>query len=797
MNEATLEAKVTAEIQKHFPSIARLKITHQEYLTLRVGHRVDIKAGGLEQAKATGRFDILISFEDKPLAILELKEPGRPLMNDDRDQGLSYAKLLNPQAPLVIVSNGETAEFYQTFNGEIWNPSNKDEEAIHSLFSHALSSAAREMEEAIRLLMGKQPYIWKALFRKYTEAALRQLTGKVNQYTHPLTTDFTIKRFLVSEIKKSITDGDTLLALVGPPLSGKTNVISQVCMANDVEDLVPIYIDAQDTSYGIFQHLANKLTREYYVKVEAAEIRYLICNGIQSMSGRLVIIIDGWTVATSGTLKEDVEELINSLHDDLKISILLCMDDTVFQEVMNTPGRPTYSAIGRKAKVIRLNPLDDNEFDSVCCLFFEKFQSVFHLGARYNLDYRIPRLLRLIANGLTQDANEAFVSEDCSKKYIPSVTSFLVFESWNRYISYPEIFGFFQDLARAYILDRHSRIDDPTLSLMSHGRGHIVRETAEKVIAYEKLNKMRAQGHIGVVSGPSGKVLILPKIPEFLAMAASYVIATKCVEIYRQDGFDDAYTFLIGQSDSFPYGDLVGARAIFEIWNKDNDLANDIIRRLIEDEPEESRLSESSRVLMYFEEVGKVNINFGRGTNEPIIGNIQPWNILSQIASYTIRLDQRSVDTQLRILERVGSYHRILLRPCPSSLRQNPGFHVHEMTEHGSVLCHKSGIIEPITFAMQCGFYHIPKDMLRLCLVAKKKNLFYLAHRLNIAALSVETCVERDVTKASKVAQKLLRPIIRGFLEKVCADTTQSKKKPRKNGRNEAYPYGSGKKYKK
>ena len=181
MNEATLEARVNAEIQKHFPSIARVKITHQKYLTLRVGHRTDIKMGGLEQAKATGRLDILLSFEDRPLAILELKDPGKSLTDDDRDQGLSYAKLLTPQAPLVIVSNGEEAVFYKTFNGEVWNPNNKDEEAVHSLFSHALSSAAGEMEEAIQILMGKQPHIWKALCQKYTEAALRQLTVSFRQ----------------------------------------------------------------------------------------------------------------------------------------------------------------------------------------------------------------------------------------------------------------------------------------------------------------------------------------------------------------------------------------------------------------------------------------------------------------------------------------------------------------------------------------------------------------------------------------------------------------------------------------
>ncbi len=200
---------------------------------------------------------------------------------------------------------------------------------------------------------------------------------------------------------------------------------------------------------------------------------------------------------------------------------------------------------------------------------------------------------------------------------------------------------------------------------------------------------------------------------------------------------------------------------------------------------------------MYFEDVGKVNVFFGKGTDEFLVGNIQPWNIMAQIASYGIQSGQIPVDLQLRILATVGSYPRTFFRPYPSSIRQNPGFHVHEISEHGSVLCHQSGIIEPITYAIQCGFYHIPKDMLRLCKFAKEEKLFFLAHRLNMAALSVQQCIEVDLAKASKAAQKILRPIVRGTIDVMCTGIKSSVRKSDKVGRNEPCPCFSGKKYKK
>jgi len=798
VNEATLEARVNTEIQKHFPSIAHLKITHQKYLTLQLGHRTDIKTGGLKQARATGRLDVLLSFEDKPLAILELKDPGKSLTEDDRDQGLSYAKLLSPQAPLVIVSNGEDAEFYQTFDGEIWNPMTKDEEAVRALFSHALSSAADERKEAIRLLMGKHPYIWRTLFQKYTEAALNQLEGAVDDYTHPLTKDFIIERSIVSEITDSLIKGDSLLVLTGPPLSGKTNVLAQVCRASYSDKLIPIYIDARSTSYGVFQHIANQFTRELYVQVKPDELRQWIFHNMQSIPDHFVIIIDGWTAGVTGTLKEDIDELINFLQPEQSLSVLLSMDDTAFTETKYISGRPTCSAIGRNAKVKQLNPLSDNEFESTCSLFYDRFLTCFHHGAQFNLDFRIPRFLRLIASWVNQTESEAVVDKDNSQiKVIPSVTSFLIFESWNQYISHPELEGLFQDLAKAYILDKDNRISDPTLTLMSHGKGHIVRATAEKVLGHEKITTLLSQGHIGIVRGPNGKVLVLPKIPEFLAAGASYVIADDCLSAYRKKGFYDAYTMLVEESESFPYGDLVGARAILDISNRDYNLANDFISELLKDEPEQSHLSEGTRALMFFEDVGEVNVFFGKGTNELIIGNTHPWNILSQISSYAIRAVEDSADPQLMILATVGSYPKILIRPYPAPIKQTPGFHVHDISEHGSVLCHQSGIIEQITFAMQCGFYHVPKDMLRLCLFAKESKLFFLAHRLNMAAISVGTCVDKDVAYASEKAQKILRPVVRDLIETVHVDAQQSGKKVGKIGRNESCPCGSGKKYKK
>jgi hypothetical protein len=51
---------------------------------------------------AQPRLDILLEVDDIALAVLELKRPGIVLDQDDEAQGLSYARLLNPPAPLSV-----------------------------------------------------------------------------------------------------------------------------------------------------------------------------------------------------------------------------------------------------------------------------------------------------------------------------------------------------------------------------------------------------------------------------------------------------------------------------------------------------------------------------------------------------------------------------------------------------------------------------------------------------------------------------------------------------------------------
>jgi hypothetical protein len=96
--EADFESRLAAVLEHAFPFLPPGSVHHQRRFSIRLG-RKELEIDGSAGATALGRLDILLNFQERPLAVLELKRPGQPLHDEDRRQGLSYARLMEPMAP--------------------------------------------------------------------------------------------------------------------------------------------------------------------------------------------------------------------------------------------------------------------------------------------------------------------------------------------------------------------------------------------------------------------------------------------------------------------------------------------------------------------------------------------------------------------------------------------------------------------------------------------------------------------------------------------------------------------------
>ena len=191
--EADLEAEIHHAIQKAFSWLAAGSIRHQTKFSFTFG-RKKVKVDGSEASRAEARSDIVLYQGEVPVAVLELKRTGVPLTEDDDAQGLSYARVLNPSPPLVVVTNGADLHFIETHNGKRWEPTQRSEQALQALVSSAARVATADMKLAIDTLMGTNAAVWMQAVRQAATETIDELTASWDEPARPFARDFLIPR---------------------------------------------------------------------------------------------------------------------------------------------------------------------------------------------------------------------------------------------------------------------------------------------------------------------------------------------------------------------------------------------------------------------------------------------------------------------------------------------------------------------------------------------------------------------------------------------------------------------------
>ena len=69
------------------------------------------------------RLDILVTRNGRNVCVVEVKNPGMPLTQEDEEQAVSYGRLVHPIVPFCIVTNGKDHFFVDTVSRKRLEPS--------------------------------------------------------------------------------------------------------------------------------------------------------------------------------------------------------------------------------------------------------------------------------------------------------------------------------------------------------------------------------------------------------------------------------------------------------------------------------------------------------------------------------------------------------------------------------------------------------------------------------------------------------------------------------------------------
>lgn len=709
--EADLEAEIHGVIKHVFPWLPSDSVRHQTKFSFKFGHKV-ISVNGAEASKAVGRSDVILYLGEKPLTVLELKRKGLALTAEDFAQGLSYARVLNPWPPLVVVTNGVDTRLLETHSGKEWKPPQPSQEAFRALVANAAVVATTDTKFAIDTLMGTNPAVWMQAIRHVSAQTISDLSASWDEPGHPFVRNFLIARKATGQALEELGKGSKLILVEGPPLAGKSSVLRDICVRTEQHlTISTLYVEG-GVGHGILQSLADALRHALDWPVSKDEARDWLARISRSDEHRLLLAVDGLDTRDSAT-RSEVEDLTSSTFGP-GLALVVTLDDATADKAVLAPDGLTESAIGRRSKRVCVEALDDAEFQEAQSALWKHRIGFMH-GAYATPEFRQPWVLRAMSAPLLERIGQS--PPDRVAMLPPMLSLKLIARARERFKD-PEVRRLFKAIAAAAIDDGKDRTRDPSLILESIEVNLVRRAQLRKHLEEGELNWLVDHGFVKPAIHACGVPILLTRVPELLASEIAFLLADELAPLTRTDPVHAA-EWLAGAAGNFPMGDVIAAQAIYDATQRPGSIDFNLIMSLLEKPPKRGPVSAGSRFATHIPGIGivemKLNVN---GTADVEIDGIRhilelgddgitdtytdvyPWLILSHLAAIPFALEGENGVTRVdpEILLAVGQCDIALRKPGGS-----PAMHAaptHDVPGVGSIVCHEAGIIEPVTLSI-------------------------------------------------------------------------------------------------
>jgi hypothetical protein len=204
------------------------ELTYETSFSLKIG-RNDVIVGGENRRhkdSVGARLDILLKRAGRNLLIIETKAENLVLTDDDRDQAISYARLVHPIAPYALVTNGREFRLFDSVSREEIEPGSM------KVGQFEITLPSDLIAEAQRLFLASSPENLLAFCRAQSQQALSHLVGDPQHLEKKYVRELHIVRDAVAtSLKEFLSSSTPGLIFTGPSGWGKS---CDLCWAADL-----------------------------------------------------------------------------------------------------------------------------------------------------------------------------------------------------------------------------------------------------------------------------------------------------------------------------------------------------------------------------------------------------------------------------------------------------------------------------------------------------------------------------------------------------------------------------------
>lgn len=715
--EADVEAGVKKALLDVMPWLDTGSIKHQLTFSFQLGHKPVAIDGG-KASKRQGRLDILIEQADTKLAILELKRPELSLTADDDQQGLSYARVLHPRPPIVIVSNGTETRCLATHSGKRLDQGLPTEQAFAELVGNVMDIAQSELRDAIATLMGPRSNVWVAAVRAATDLTINELTGFWDDANPVLTARFHFSRKASTAVLHALRGPRRVVAVEGPPLIGKTHILREVAVASKrTDEMAVLLVEASGTAAtGIAEEVARLLGAAVGWRITRDEARHWLETLGASDGPMLVIAVDGLGLEHEAIRRE--LEALTAKTVGARLKFVVEADTAVVDRLWLGETRRKETPFARRGVRIDVEPLDDDEFENALRVM-GNLGVTFMKGCDKADEYRQPWLLRAMTASVATSPN---IKENMVA-VLPPLLSLDLFGYVREHFVQDVLNEQAATFARA-VLDDYARRDRPHEIILRGMHAFFVRKAVLREHADStELADMERSGLAGSTLDSLNRSIITGRVPELIASELARLLAGELHARMGDEAQDaGAADWLVRIAVRLPFGDVIGAQALCDLAEHQVGISVAFLNRLLEQRPTISTMNPGSKAVSWLPEIGRLEIETrADGTviarRPGLPGSIElpveaqrtfsdhtAWLILSHLAS--MRIGAVSSEDHSHIVGLVHPAILALVGTSPIPLRrmaselERSGLHTHEAPDGSELVCTDDGIIEPVTFSL-------------------------------------------------------------------------------------------------
>lgn len=367
-------------------------------------------------SSAHPRLDILVKLNGTNLFVIEAKVDSINIDSDDKEQAISYARLVHPMAPFAIVTTGKNTIIYETIT--------KDEVSKSLKFREYQISTDLEYlyEEAFQFFIGYSSDNVKLFCKSQFLDASKTIIGSSTErhkkfipdlYTSRANLDHAFMQFLQSDA--------VVFALVGESGSGKTCEMCGLAMKYQSQYPVLFY-----RGFNLVEGLSKSISTDFNWEFSSTYDEVVVIKKITKVVREtLVIFIDGvdeWTYAAK------VQDLGNfaSKVKNRKIKIVVSCKKYPWDQFLSKAGIPT--ALSEELSSFALDSFTPKEFYQL----IENYRKFYNFKGCFEdkvLDEckRSPFLLRLFFEVAEAEGLEhlTLAAKCFYEKYFKNITEYL------------------------------------------------------------------------------------------------------------------------------------------------------------------------------------------------------------------------------------------------------------------------------------------------------------------------------------------------------------------------------------